>query len=113
MLLLVSILKALSEVLAFSLLGQGLLWMIAGKSRDSNFVYKMFAAVTRPVMRLARVIMPRFVLDRHIWLVAALIVFVVWVVAGQEKLKMCVTTSAEDPLCVELVKMLKERRPAQ
>ena len=113
MLLLVSILKALSEVLAFSLLGQGLLWMIAGKSRDSNFVYKMFAAVTRPVMRLARAIMPRFVLDRHIWSVAVLIVLVVWVFAGQQKLKMCLTTSPEDPLCVELVKTLKERKPAQ
>ena len=110
MLLLVSILKALSEILALSLLGQGVLWLIAGRSRDGNFVYKMFATVTRPVMRLARLIMPRFVLDRHIWLVAVLIVFIVWVFAGHQKLKICVTESPDDPLCVELVKTFKERK---
>ena len=42
-LLFVSILKAISEILALSLLGQGILWLIAGRSRDSNFVYRMFA----------------------------------------------------------------------
>lgn len=113
MLLIISILKAFSEIVAFSLLGQGLLWLIAGKSRESNFVYRMLAAVTRPVMRLARVIMPRFVLDRHIWLVAVLIVLVVWVFAGQQKLKLCLTQSPDDPLCVELVRTLKERNPVQ
>ena len=54
MLLVVSILKAFSEILAFSLLGQGVLWLIAGKSRDTNVVYRMFSIITRPVMRLAR-----------------------------------------------------------
>ena len=110
MLLLVSILKALSEILAFSLLGQGVLWLIAGRSRENNFVYRMFATVTRPVMRLARMIMPRFVLDRHIWMVAILLVFAVWVFAAQQKLSICVTQAPEDPLCADLVRTLKERK---
>ena len=109
MLLFVSILKAISEILAFSLLGQGILWLIAGHSRDGNFVYKMFTAITRPVMRLARMLMPRFVLDRHIWMVTVLLVFIVWVFAGQQKLKLCVTEARDNPLCVEIVQALKER----
>ena len=109
MLLFVSILKAISEILALSLLGQGILWLIAGRSRDSNFVYRMFAAVTRPVMRLARLLMPRFVLDRHIWMVTVLLVFIVWIFAGQQKLKLCVTEARASPLCVEIVQALKER----
>jgi len=109
MLFVLSIIKAICEILALAFLGQGVLWLVAGKSRESNFVYKMFAAVTRPVMWLARAIMPRFVLDRHIWMVAVLIVFASWVIAGQQKLKHCVTESPDSPLCVELVKALKER----
>ena len=109
MLLLLSIIKAICEILALALLGQGVLWLVAGKSRDTNIVYKMFAAVTRPVMWLARAIMPRFVLDRHIWMVTVLIVFALWVIAGQQKLKHCVTVSPDSPLCVELVRALKER----
>jgi len=109
MLLVVSIIKAICEILILTLLGQGVLWLIAGKSRENNFVYKLFATVTRPVMRLARLIMPRFVLDRHVWMVGVLIVLVAWVFASQQKLLMCKGESAADPLCVEIAKALKER----
>jgi hypothetical protein len=110
MLLLLSIIKAISEILALTFLGQGVLWLVAGKARENNFVYKMFAAVTRPVMWVARAIMPRFVLDRHIWMVAMLIVLVLWVVAGQQKLRHCLMEGQANPLCVELVKAVKERQ---
>lgn len=110
MLLSVSILKAISEILALSLIGQGILWLIAGSSRESNFVYKLFAAVTRPVMRLARLLTPRFVLDRHIWMVAVLLVFLVWVLAGANKLRLCVTEASNSPLCGQMVQSLEQRR---
>lgn len=109
MLLLVSILKAISEIVAFSLAGQGVLYLIAGQRRESNFVYRMFATITRPVLRFSRLIMPRFVLDRHIWMVAVLLVFVVWVIAGQQKLKICVHEDPQNPLCVEIQQSLQER----
>ncbi len=104
MLLVLSIVKAISEILMLTFLGQGVLWLIAGKARENNVVYKLFAAVTRPVMRVARLIIPRFVLDRHIWMAAMLIVIVMWVMAGQQKLKRCVTEASDSPLCVELVR---------
>ena len=110
MLLFVSIAKAISEILIFSLVGQGILWLIAGRSRDTNFVYRMLAAVTRPVMWLARLLTPRFVLDRHIWLVALLLVLAVWILAGSQKLTLCVTEAADNPLCGQMVQTLKDRR---
>jgi hypothetical protein len=108
-LLLVSILKAISEILALSLLGQGILWLIAGRARESNFVYRMFSAVTRPVMRLARMITPRLVLDRHVWMVAVLLVFIVWVLAGAHKLRLCMSEASDSPLCGRMVQTLEER----
>lgn len=112
-LLFVSIVKAISEILALSLLGQGVLWLVAGSSRESNFVYKLFSAVTRPVMRLARMIMPRFVMDRHIWMVAVLLVFVVWILAGTHKLRLCVTAASDSPLCGQMVRTLEQRSGAR
>jgi len=109
-LLLLSILKASSEILAFSLVGQGILWLVAGKSRETNFVYRTFAAITRPVVRLARFITPRVVLDRHVWMVAVLIVIIVWVGSSSQKLKLCMTEAASDPLCVEIKQGLEERQ---
>ena len=109
MLLLVSILKAICEILALSLIGQGILWLIAGRARESNFVYRVFAAVTRPVMRLARALTPRFVLDRHVWLVAVLLVLVVWFFSGAHKLQLCLREGADSPLCGDIVHRLNER----
>ncbi len=110
MLLLLSILKAISEILALSLIGQGILWLIAGRARESNFVYRLFAAVTRPLMRLTRAIMPRFVVDRHIWLVAVLLVIVVWFFSAAYKLQRCLGEGRDSPLCGEIVQRIEERR---
>jgi hypothetical protein len=110
MLLLLSIIKALCEILGLALAGQGVLWVFAGRNRENNFVYKLFASVTRPVMWIARRIMPKVVLDRHIWMVAVLLVFVLWISSSQQKLKRCVTVEPESPLCVEIINALKERR---
>jgi len=109
MLLVFSIIKALSEVLALALLGQGLLWVLAGASRETNFVYRMFVAITKPIMQISRILMPRFVLDRHLWMVAIGLLVVIWIVAGQQKLNLCLRNHPDDPLCAELVQAVKQR----
>jgi hypothetical protein len=79
MLQLVVILKALAEVAICAFLGQGILYVLAGSKRESNFVYVMFKTLTSPVMRLARLLSPRVVLDRHIWLVACFLLLAMWI----------------------------------
>jgi hypothetical protein len=108
-LMLTSIGKAVSEILALAMLGQGVLWLVAGKTRENNSVYRLFASVTRPMMWIARKSMPRIISDRHIWWVAVLLLIMIWVLAAQHKLKLCVSDAPESPLCVELVKTLNER----
>jgi uncharacterized protein YggT (Ycf19 family) len=70
MLQFVIILKALNEVALMALLGQAALYVLAGSRRDSNPIYALLKAVTSPVMKLARLVTPRIVLDRHIGFVA-------------------------------------------
>jgi hypothetical protein len=72
------ILKALTEVAGVALIGQGLLYVWAGAKRDQNLVYGIFKSITSPVMKVTRWIMPRFVLDQHLGLVAFLLLIILW-----------------------------------
>lgn len=72
----VVMLKALNEVALIFLLGQGLLYVLAGAKREQNFVYQLFKAVTAPVMKFTRWIAPRFIVDQHIGLLALFILLV-------------------------------------
>jgi len=130
MLLAFSIIKALSEVIALALLGQGALWVLAGAGREHNFIYRMFAIITKPVMQLARILMPRVVLDRHLWLVAIGLVVALWIFGWtmlldrclgvdrsqalcadivQRKVDLCLQRGTKDALCEELVQAVKQK----
>ncbi|MBI4293669.1 MAG: hypothetical protein HY661_19505 [Betaproteobacteria bacterium] len=75
----VVILKALTEVAGVAMIGQGVLYVLAGAKRDQNPVYGIFKTITSPVMKVTRWITPRIVLDRHLGLVAFFLLIVLWV----------------------------------
>ncbi|MBM3344308.1 MAG: hypothetical protein FJY56_19675 [Betaproteobacteria bacterium] len=72
----VIILKALNEIALLSLLAQGILYLFAGSRRDTNPVYFIFKTITSPVMKFARLVTPRIVLDQHIGFVALFLLLV-------------------------------------
>lgn len=74
----VVILKALTEVAGVAMIGQGILWVIAGAKRDQNVIYGFFKAITSPAMKVTRWITPRVILDRHLGLVAFFLLVVLW-----------------------------------
>lgn len=74
---LVIILKAVNEIALMALISQGALYLLAGNKRDGNFVYFILKTMTMPVMKLARLITPRIVLDQHIGWVALFILMLV------------------------------------
>jgi ABC-type uncharacterized transport system permease subunit len=75
---LIVILKALTEVAGVAMIGQGVLWVLAGAKRDQNLVYGIFKTLTSPVMKATRWITPRVILDRHLGLVAFFLLIVLW-----------------------------------
>lgn len=77
-LLLLVILKALAELAFMFLLGRGALYVLAGRKRAGNLFYQVLCVVTDPVLRLARWLTPRLVMDAHIPFVAVLLVAWVW-----------------------------------
>lgn len=72
------ILKALTEVAGVAMIGQGVLWVLAGAKREQNAIYGIFKTLTSPVMKATRWITPRVVLDQHIGLVAFFLLIVLW-----------------------------------
>ena len=89
MLLLVSSIKLLAEIALMAMLGQWLLGLLAGAKRDSNLFYQLLGIVTRPVLRGARLLAPRIVIDRHVPLVAFLLLAFVWLIATLYKVQLC------------------------
>lgn len=66
----------INEIALFSLLGQGLLFLLTSKNRDQNFVYQIFKVVTNPIMKFTRLITPKIIIDSHIGFVAFFILIV-------------------------------------
>lgn len=90
MLLLVEMLKLLAEIALLCLAGQWVLGLLAGAKREKNAVYQLFQVLTKPLIAAARLVSPRVVLDRHLPLVAFLLLSFVWVIATITKIDICV-----------------------
>lgn len=88
-LFIVSALKAVVEIAGMALLGQGLIGLLAGKSRQNNFVYRIFLVITAPIYRIARALSPRFIADAHMGLASFFIVFWLWVALIAAKAYVC------------------------
>lgn len=89
MLLFVSSIKLVAEIALMALAGQFLLGLLAGARRDTNLFYQLLKTLTNPFVRGARFLAPRVVLDRHVPLVAFLLLVFVWVFATLAKVQIC------------------------
>lgn len=76
----VGIVHLLATLALLFLLGQGVLYVLAGQNRERNLFYQVFQIVTRPVLRLARWVTPKVIVDRHVPFVAFLLVGWIWVI---------------------------------
>jgi hypothetical protein len=65
------VLKTLIFVAGFTLLGQGILYVLAGAGRESNVFYRALRTIASPATRAVRFITPRrFVSDAHVGIAA-------------------------------------------
>jgi len=94
-LLFVSALKLIAEIALMALLGQWLLGLLAGAKRETNVFYRLFQVLTQPFVRVARLLSPRVVLDRHVPLVAFLLLAFTWLVATFTKIDICMQIGME------------------
>ncbi|MCX7171050.1 MAG: hypothetical protein NTY41_12395 [Proteobacteria bacterium] len=88
-LFLVSLLRTLVEVALLTLAGQGILALLAGSRRAGNPVYQLFQVVVSPVIRAARWVMPKRILDRHLPVIAFFVLFWLWIFLAYVKRSIC------------------------
>jgi len=84
----VVILKAIIEIAGLALLGQGLLFILAGAQRHQNMFYIVLKTITAPVFKATRFIAPRFIVDQHIGFLAFFFLMVIWVALTIAKIRL-------------------------
>jgi hypothetical protein len=89
LLLLIVLLKALVEIAALSLLAQGVLRVLAGRSYKENPVYRLFQVIASPAIALASKVTPRFIAPQYLGLVAVLLLFWMWLALIYAKAHVC------------------------
>ncbi len=90
MLTLISIVKLVAEIALLSLFGQWVLGLLAGQRKEQNLFYQVLQLLGRPFVSVARFVTPKFVLERHLPLVAFLLLLLLWVMATATKIGYCV-----------------------
>jgi hypothetical protein len=86
-------LQAAQLVLYIALLalaGQGLLYVLAGPKRESNFFYKLLQVVSKPFTVPMRWLTPAKVADHHVPIVTFFLLLVVYAVVTFEIVDLCV-----------------------
>jgi hypothetical protein len=74
-----ALLKGLVEFGAFLLIAQGGIFVLSFGTHERNPVYRAVRFLTSPMTRVVRLITPARVSDRHVPIVAFLLLFWLWV----------------------------------
>ncbi len=90
MLTLLNALQLIIYIALLALLGQGLLYLLAGAKRESNVFYQLLRVMTKPFTWLVRRLTPQRVADRHVPFVAFGLLALAYLVVTIEKINLCV-----------------------
>jgi hypothetical protein len=77
---LISALRAIVEMLGLCLLGQGILYVLAGRQRASNRVYQLFSLITEAPRQITASVLPRTTSQVAIGILTFVIVLIIWLV---------------------------------
>lgn len=92
MLTLLNLIQLVLYIALLSLLGQGILYVLAGARRETNFFYKLLQVLGKPFTWPVRKITPKQVSDAQVPVVAFLLLSVLYVVVTFERADLCVTS---------------------
>jgi len=85
-----TLLQLILYIPLLALLGQGLLFVLAGNKRDSNFFYKLLQLLSKPFTFVVRKLTPSKVADEHVPFATFFLLVVAYVVVTIEKIDLCV-----------------------
>jgi uncharacterized protein YggT (Ycf19 family) len=71
------IVQMVIRLLIYTIVGKGVLALLAGPGYRSNVVWRFFDVITRPIWRLTRAIAPHFIGDAAIGFLAVLLLIAI------------------------------------
>jgi uncharacterized protein YggT (Ycf19 family) len=93
MLNLLNIAQVVLYIAMLALLGQGLLFVLAGARRDSNFFYKLLQVLSKPFTWPVRKITPKQVGDSQVPIVTFFLLVVLYAVVTFERTDLCIRSN--------------------
>ena len=78
-----------------ALVGQGILHVLAGARRQSNFFYQLLQLLSKPFTFVVRKITPRQVGDHQVPIVTFFLVVLAYLVVTLERIQLCVQLGVE------------------
>ena len=95
MLTLLSLVQLLLYIPLLALVGQAVLFVLAGPKRDTNLFYRLLQLLSKPFTALVRKLTPAKVADRHVPVVTFLLLLIVYVVVTFERIDLCMRIGPE------------------
>lgn len=77
-LFLISAARAILEMLGLCLLGQGMLYILAGQSRAKNRIYQLFDLLTKAPRRVVAALLPRSSSETVIGIISFVVLLLLW-----------------------------------
>jgi uncharacterized protein YggT (Ycf19 family) len=90
MLAVLNIVQLVLYIALLALLGQGLLFVLAGEKRHGNFFYQLLQLLSKPFTWPVRKITPKQVGDHQVPIVTFFLLLVIYAVVTFEKINQCV-----------------------
>lgn len=95
MLNVLNILQLVLYIALLALLGQGLLFVLAGAKRDQNVFYQLLQILSKPFTLPVRKLTPRMVGDQQVPIVTFFLLLIAYAVVTFEKISLCVAAGME------------------
>ena len=90
MLTVLNILQLVLYIALLAMVGQGILYMLAGHKRETNLFYSLLKVLTKPFTVPVRKLTPAKVADEHVPLVTFLVLVLIYAVVTFEKINYCI-----------------------
>lgn len=91
MLTFLSGLQLVLYIALLAMLGQGLLYLLAGAKRETNIFYQLLRIVSKPATALVRRLTPAQVADRHVPFLTFALLALAYIVVTIERISVCVS----------------------
>lgn len=78
-----------------ALMGQGVLYLLAGSKRQQNLFYQLLQLISKPFTFVVRKATPARVADQHVPIVTFFLLVICYAVVTFEKISLCVQIGVE------------------